>query len=280
MLLLTATTDKIQVITSAAVTVDVHTSFMDASNANPPVVQGDTMGRLNTAITTATTTDIVVAPAASEIRNVKTINIRNKHASTATDVTVQFNQNATLFELVKVTLLAGQTLEYVEGVGWFVVQSEAKLDKTLLVTSDVDNATTSFADVTGLTCPVESGKHYSFDCRIFHIENASTTGARFAINGPSMTAMRVYGWSVFAGSITAATSNAALADVSAVDTSAVGVTTSSAGTPQVVMAIMSGWINPSAAGTFAVRSQSEVAVAAGVKVKAGSWCRIWESVQG
>lgn len=280
MLLLTATTDKIQVITSAAVTVDVHTSFVDASNAVPPVVQGDTMGRLNTAITTATTTDIVPAPASSEIRNVKTINIRNKHASTAVDVTVQFNQNATLFELAKVTLLAGQTLSYVEGVGWYVLQSQAKMRKSLIVTSDVTNATTSFADITGLTCPVESGKHYNFEAHLFHIENASTTGARFGINGPSMTAMRVYGVSVFAGSITAATFNAALADVAAVDTSAVGVTTSSAGTPQVVLAILSGWINPSAAGTFAVRSQSEVAVAAGVTIKAGSWCEIWETPQG
>lgn len=280
MLLLTATTDKIQVITSAAVTVDVHVSFMDASNAAPPVVQGDTMGRLNTAITTATTTDICAAPAASEIRNVKTINIRNKHASTSTDITVQFNQNATLFELFKVTLLAGQTLEYVEGIGWYVVTSQAKLAKILIATADVVNATTSFADITGLTCPVESGKHYVFEAVLFHIENAATTGARFGINGPAMTAMRVQGVSVFAGSITAATFNAALADVTAVDTSAVGVTTSSAGTPQVALAQIYGWINPSAAGTFAVRSQSEVAVGAGVTVKAGSWCQIWEAPQG
>lgn len=125
MLLLTATTDKIQVITSAATNVDVHVSYMDASNAVPPVVQGDTMGRTNTAITTAATTDILAAPAASEIRNVKYVNIRNKSTSTSNDVTVQFNQNGTLFELVKQTLLPGATLEFVEGVGWYVLASSS-----------------------------------------------------------------------------------------------------------------------------------------------------------
>jgi hypothetical protein len=123
LILLTATTDKISVITGQAVTTDVHVSYMDASNAVPPVVQGDTMGRKNTAITTATTTDISGSPASSEIRNIKTINIRNKHATTSVDVTVQFDQNSTLYELIKATLKAGETLEYVEGVGWFIVAS-------------------------------------------------------------------------------------------------------------------------------------------------------------
>lgn len=127
MLLLTATTDKIQVITGQAVTVDVHASYVDASNAVPPVVQGDTMGRTNTAISTATTTDVVAAPGANDIRNVKTLHIRNKHATSSVDVTVQFNQNATLFELHKVTLKAGDMLQYVEGVGFFTTTSVASL---------------------------------------------------------------------------------------------------------------------------------------------------------
>jgi hypothetical protein len=123
MLLLTATTDKLQIITGAAGTLDVHGSFVDMSNADPPVVKGSTSGRQHTAITTATTTDIVAAPAASTTRNVKTLHIRNKSASTATDVTVQFNQNATLFELWKANLGPGEALEYVEGLGFFEVNA-------------------------------------------------------------------------------------------------------------------------------------------------------------
>lgn len=121
MLLLTATTDKIEVTTGQAVTTDVHCSFIDLSNAVPPVVQGDTMGRKNTAFSTATTLDVSGSPASSEVRNIKTLHIRNKHASSSVDITVQFNQNATIYELHKVTLRAGEMLEYVDGVGFFVV---------------------------------------------------------------------------------------------------------------------------------------------------------------
>lgn len=123
MLLLTATTDKLQIITGAAGTLDVHASFIDMSNADPPVVKGSSSSRQNTAITTATTTDVVASPAASTSRNVKTLHIRNKHATTATDVTVQFNQNATLFELWKVNLAPGDALEYIEGIGFFEVNA-------------------------------------------------------------------------------------------------------------------------------------------------------------
>ncbi len=116
MLNLVLTTDKLALITSAAVTVDVHASFVDLSGTTV------TPGKQNTAISTATTTDIVAAPAASTVRNVKTLHIRNKHATSPVDVTVQYNANAVLGEIHKATLRAGEMLEYVEGVGFFLVQ--------------------------------------------------------------------------------------------------------------------------------------------------------------
>ena len=276
MIQLAATTDKLQLTTSAATDIDVHVSFMDASMDNPPVVQGDTSSRQNTAITTAATTDILAAPAASTLRNTKTINVRNKSSSTSNDVTVIFDQNGTDFELIKVTLLAGQTLEYVEGVGWYVVTAQTLLDRTFRVAgSDYINATTSFTTITGLECPIESGKHYNFLAALYHIENASTTGARFGVAGTTMTGMRIQELGLFAGAVGAGTMQGNTADVTAVDTAAVAAT-SSAGTPQVAVAYLSGWVNPSASGTFAIRGQSEVAVAAGLTVKVGSWLHIWE----
>src|SRR4051794_25451695 len=113
MLLLTSTTDKIQIITGQAITTDVHASWVDyAAGSTTP-------GRTNTAITTAATTDVVAAPAASTQRNVKTINVRNKHATSSVDVTVVHTDGTTAVELIKITLSAGDTLEYVEGVGFF-----------------------------------------------------------------------------------------------------------------------------------------------------------------
>lgn len=268
-MLLAATTDKIQLVTSAAVTVDVHATYMDLASGTV------TPGRQNTAISTATTTDVVAAPAASTYRTVVEMFVRNKHASTSVDVTVVFDQNSTDFEMFKVTLLAGQTLEYKDGVGFYVVAQTAKMYKNLRVSSDVVNATTSPADITGLTCSVESGKHYNFETHLYHFSNAATNGPRFGIGGVAMTAMRIQAIITETGSVAAGVVNTNIADVTAIDTAVQATTDAQATTP--VMSIMSGWFNPSASGTFAIRCWAETAVAAALTVKTGSWAQVWET---
>lgn len=269
MLLLAATTDKFQITTDVACTVDVHCSYVDASNTTL-VPSG--AGRQNTSITTAATTDILAAPGASTVRNLKTLNVRNKNASTAVTVTVIFNQNGTSFELHKVTLLAGQCLEYIEGIGFFLLAS-GRLDRWLRMSADAVNATTSFADVTGLTCPVESGKVYNFEANLIHAENATTTGPRFGINGPTLSAIQISILDVVTLGVDTTTMRSGSA--TAVDTSAAGA--SLTGKTGNALAIMTGVFTTGAAGTFAIRFQSEIAVAAGVTVRAGSWCHIWEA---
>src|SRR4029077_1482571 len=92
---------------------DVHASWLDnLSGAITP-------GRTNTAsITSATTTTIVGSPAASTQRNVKTITIRNRHASISQDVTVKHTDGTNNLELIKVTLAAGEALTYADAQGW------------------------------------------------------------------------------------------------------------------------------------------------------------------
>lgn len=267
MIILASTTDKIQLTTGAAVTCDVHASVVDHTTATDNVVATNQ----NTAISTATTTDIVAAPASGNVRNVKTINVRNKHASSSVDVTVIFDANGTDYELYKVTLNSQETLEYVEGVGWFVAPAAAKIDVKLLVASDVINATTSFADVTGLTYPVSSAKNYGFQANLIHTNDASTTGSRFGINGPTMTSVIVSTIDTVTTSVTASAHSSGT--VTALDTAATAQTT---GSTSARLGILTGWFLPSASGTFAIRCASEVAVAAGLTVKAGSFCRLWE----
>ena len=269
MLLLAATTDKLQLVTSVAADVDVHVSYVDASNTTLVPSGG---GKQNTAITTASTTDILAVPGANTLRNVKTINIRNKDTVDTTDVAVVFNQNATLFELFKATLKAGETLNYVEGVGWFTYQS-SRLDRWLRVASNVVNATTSFADVTGLTCPVENGKTYCFEAHLYHTNDATTTGSRFGINGPTLSNIRVGVIDTVTNSVSAS-AHAAGALGTAVDTSPDGPTTT--GSTAARLGIMSGSFQAGGPGTFAIRCQSEVAVASGLTVLAGSWGHVWE----
>jgi hypothetical protein len=121
MLLLTSTSDKIRVVTGAAVTVDVHASWVDYNGSDV------TPGRLNSAITTATTTDVVPSPGASVSRNVKTLSVRNKHATSSVTVTIQHTDGTTVSELDKRLLGPGASVLYNEGYG-FVPQASGVVE--------------------------------------------------------------------------------------------------------------------------------------------------------
>lgn len=113
MILLTSTSDAISVVTSSAANTDVHASWMD--NLSGVV----TPGRTNTAsIASATTTTIVPSPAASTQRNVKTVTIRNRHASTSQDVIVKHTDGVNNLEMFKCSLSAGEELIYTDADGW------------------------------------------------------------------------------------------------------------------------------------------------------------------
>lgn len=152
MLLLVNTTDKLQLVTGSAVTVDVHASWVDYASGSA------TPGKTNTAISTATTTDIVAAPASSTQRNVKTINIRNKHASSSVDVTVLYDDNGTDYELIKMSLAAGDVLEYVEGVGWFKVTNPVDVPNPSVSTAQQNIGASTTAYLTGSDLRVSSGR--------------------------------------------------------------------------------------------------------------------------
>lgn len=266
------TADILQLVTSAAATIDVHATYAEKVITTEVVSEG----RTNTAITTAATTTILAGPASGSVRTLKCFFARNKHATLACDLTVVHNINGgTAVELHKVTLNAGEMLQFIEGVGFWEVTLAQALDKRLRVVSDVTNATTSFADVTGLTCPLLSGKHYNFIAFLMHSTDATTTGARFGINiGAAPTGMAIHGESQITSSVTAAAQGQSVM-VTARDT-AIVVETTGPGTANMLCK-MCGWIQPSADGIFAIRSQSEVAVANALVIRAGSWCRIWEA---
>lgn len=264
MILLTnAGTDKLQLTTGEARTIDVHTSWMDYSGTTV------TPGRTNTAISTATTTDIVATPGASTYRNVKTINVRNKDSSSAT-ITMIYDQNGTDYELHKVILASGECLEYIEGIGWFVVSTTAKLETMLRVTADITYSTAAtFADITGLTVAVKNGKNYVFNSEIIHISAVATTGAQFGVNGPTMTYVIAATIDTVTTSVTGATLSAGA--VTALNTA---VTAQTSGSASNSLAHIAGQFTPSADGTFAMRATAEVA--ASMTVRQGSWLWVKE----
>lgn len=114
MLLLTSTSDKVQVVTGdAGASVDVHTSWVD-NNAGTI-----TPGRFNVVgIATATTTDIVASPGSGVQRNVKSIYITNTSATVSTQVTVIHTDGTNVADLMGVTLLPGENLVMEDSGNW------------------------------------------------------------------------------------------------------------------------------------------------------------------
>lgn len=258
--------DKLQIITSAAISLDVNANGIDAAVAG---LTAPAPYRLNTAIVTATTTDVFATPGSGIVRTLKQMTGRNKHATLAGDVTLVYNQNGTTFELYKTTLNPGESFIYIEGVGFFLLKATAILDKLLFTNGDQNNATVAFTDISGLTVPLLAGKRYAFDATIFHLSALATTGANFGFNiGAAPTRSIVGNWSGITNSVTAGVGS--LGTATARDTAITAQTTGSSG---VTMTNIEGTIVPSADGTFALRFSSEVAGSA-VTVKGDSWMKI------
>jgi hypothetical protein len=121
-ILLPNTTSKLQVVTASTGTAEIYACYIDASSTTL-VPSGGGVGQIEP--TTATTTDLVGSPGASTFRNVKTINIRNSHASNANTYSVQVADSGGLtITLNSVVLAAGEMLTYVEGMGWSIIGAD------------------------------------------------------------------------------------------------------------------------------------------------------------
>ena len=115
MLILTETTDNLQVVLAGAVTANqlqCVASWRDITAA------AYTPGR--TVIVTNSTTDvnIVSAPAESTQRVIDMISIYNADTQPAT-VTIKLDANGTEYIIYKEMIAPGEFIKYVEGAGWF-----------------------------------------------------------------------------------------------------------------------------------------------------------------
>lgn len=115
MILLTNTTEILELLTSEATSTDYYISFVDSTSS------AFTPGQSNGNIASATTTTILAAPASSTTRQVKFISIRNRSTTASQTVTIKHDTSGTeRYVTADVTLAAGETLEYNDGSGFIV----------------------------------------------------------------------------------------------------------------------------------------------------------------
>lgn len=119
MIMLDATTKKLQLVLAGAVTTNqlpYTAGWVDyTTTAAPLPATGDGASNSTTLV------DIVAAPSASTQRKVTFLSVYNKDTVTAT-VTISLNDNGTTREIVKVTLAVGASLIYDEN-GFYTVSS-------------------------------------------------------------------------------------------------------------------------------------------------------------
>ena len=198
MLILTQTTDKIQVKLSGTVAsaqLQCYSSYRDSTSSSI------TPGRTVVLTNNTTYVDIVPSPSASTSRSVEYLSVYNSDTASAT-VTFSVNDNGTIYEINIATISAGQKVEYQAGVGFRVLDELGSEESALayydtqlttgwdfdILTTDVTNSNASantMQDITGLSFPVTSGKTYWFRFVILFTSAAAGNGNRFSINGPA-----------------------------------------------------------------------------------------------
>lgn len=275
MLALSSTTDSLRCALSASHTtspVRIVYAVRDLGATSLPVSGiGDTNGTSNV--------DAVPAPVADVTRLVDFVSWLNDDTVTHT-LAVSLVKGGTAKTLIRVSLSPGERLEYRRTDG-FVVFNAAGAVKSIqtgtanpsstgrslaVLAADVTNnnsVANTIQDVTGLSFPVTNGLRYWFRFCIHYTAAATTTGSRWTVNGPSASELR-YG-SEYSLTTTSRTMNEGL---SAYDQPA-AANASSAATGSNI-AIVEGFVTPSADGNIIARFASEVASSA-IVAKRGSF---------
>lgn len=275
---LVTTTEKVQVVLSANVTttqLECLAQYRDRISGSAP---------LRTIINTNNTTavDVVPSPADTVTRFVEWLTVTNRDTASAT-VTLRFNNNGTLIILQKIVLGPDEVLEYTARNGYRILENNgaAKVAmsagsnsvasglQSVTTTADVTNnnaVANTIADVTGLSFPVVAGQRYWFVFTIPYTAAATTTGSRWSISGPaSPTELRYK--SEYSLTATTITINEGL---SAYDTPAASNATSAATGSN--LAVIEGFIMPSANGNVIARFASEV-LSSAIVAKRGALVR-------
>jgi hypothetical protein len=279
MIVLSQTTDNLQVVLGGAITTNQLECMVSWRDRTSTTFTAD-----RTVTTTNNTTDLTIAaaPAASTQRVIDFISIYNKDTVNAV-VTVKLDANGTEYILCKVTLATTERLQYQEGVGFQVFASTGAVKQSInqganastsgitavVLGSDVTNnnaVANTIADVTGLSFSVTAGKLYWFKFIIHYTAAATTTGSRWGVNCSAGTAANLSMTSEYSLTTTTTTRNA---NVQGFDLPAASNATSAATGNN--MAVMEGYFIPSADGTFIARFASEVSSSA-IVAKAGSVC--------
>lgn len=206
MLILTQTTDSLQVVLSASATTQAQCFVSYRNTTSSAITPLRTV--TNTNNTTAVT--LVSSPSASNQRVVDYVSIYNANSSDITP-TILFNDNGTTYPLFSATIAPGEKIEYHEGSGFSVIGFNGGSKNTIeystynvtvpwttvVLTSNVinNNATANtYEDITGLSFTASTtGTYWVRLVAITSIVTNNRLGA-YAFNGPTASLITLAGY--------------------------------------------------------------------------------------
>ena len=282
MIILTETTDRIQIVLAGNVTAN---HLQCVAFWRDVTTTAFTPGRSVAVSNNTTDVNIVASPAASTQRIIDLLTVYNTDTANAT-VTIKFDAIGTDYTLWRGILGVGEMLQYNDKNGFSVLTIAGAVKQSqmlgannaavnamniVVMTGDVTNnngTANTIADVTGMTFPVTAGEMYWFEFVIPYTAAATTTGSRWAINGPGSPTILAYR-SEYTLTATTTTVNSQ----NTYDTPAASNASSLAAGN---VATIWGIIQPSQNGSVTARFASEISASA-IVAKAGAtlrWMRV------
>lgn len=278
MILLPNTTSKLQVVTASTGTAEIYACYIDASSTTL-VPSGGGVGTAE--LTTATTVDLVGVPGATTFRNVKTINIRNSHASNSNTYSVQVADSAGLtVTLNSVVLAAGEMLTYVEGMGWSIIGADGaykastpRLLFKALSADDTGGALSAAAQPwfpTAGAVTIAANTTYFFE-GVLNLTTGATTHTTGTLFGGTATIASI----MYEAILSSAAANTMVAPThDGIDVATVIVLNATSTAVNTRIAVQ-GTVRFTTAGTFIPQFQFSANPTTTVTVKRNSFFRLW-----
>jgi hypothetical protein len=260
MIILSTTSDKIQVVLTGSVTANQLKCY---AAYNDTTATSITPGRNVTLTNNTTAVDLVTSPALSTQRVVSYLSVYNTDTASST-VTINVVSSSTSYAVFVTTLAVGEKIEYQQGQGFRVLASDGSLKivpnaqglpastalQYAFLSADVTTTSTSLTDITGLGFSVTAGKSYWFKFSIAATTVSTSDGYGWTINGPTTTYLAYH--SYYPSSTTAMLYNNGISIYNSPSTA----TANAPVTPTMIW--IEGIVTPSANGTLIGRFRSDV----------------------
>lgn len=257
MIILSTTSDKVQIVLGGSVTTNQLKCFVSYTDTTTTSV---TPGRNALVTNNTTAVDLVTSPSSSTQRLVSYLSVYNSDTVSAT-VTINLYTTSTTYKLITMTLSSGERIEYQQGEGFKVFAANGSFKTTpnsigspfsteiqhTMLNGDVSVSTTSYSDVTGLSFPVLANKRYYFKFDIVTTSQSTATGQGWSINGPTFSSLMYY--SFYAASASAVQYN------NGISTYNTGTVTANNATKAI--GFIEGIINTTNSGNVVASARSE-----------------------